>query len=229
MQLFMSDMLERNVKETDIVIHGHSIGGAVGGLALSELRVGSAMIADRTFGNLLDIVAKICGTSGMLDTSIIGAIAIGYSFTALGLGYRLGISDRPIPYLSPLAWMLTAIAGHRVLSTLAPNEFWPLSPEIVPTFRYPNLVVNMLRYSICGLVGCFPFAMAATVNALSFRSMHGLIELFFSGISIGFLLGFHGYFKSFGCKAVKILGWVRYSNIKQQEDRNLFVDLCLTL
>lgn len=188
---------ERQVSQRDILLHGHSIGGAVGILGLQSLEEHSPIIADRTFGSLLDLVVTICRSKGMIDTSVIGYATFCYIFATLGMVYRWGFEGAclatPVPYVSELCWVSSVLIGITAWRNFIPDKTWPLRAPTHWSPQRARRVAILIRGLVIVLSSCAPISMGLFLKSIGLPCTSGIIEFMFLGANIGFFVGYFGY------------------------------------
>ena len=188
---------ERHVKHTDILIHGHSIGGAVGVLALSRLEEHSPIVADRTFSSLLDIVVTICRSKGMIDTSVIGYATFCYMFFTIGIVYRMGVDgacpSTPVPYVSPVCWVTSVMLCFLVWRSFIPDKTWPIRSPSRWSPQRTRYMAIFLRAVFSTVSSCMPITIGYLLSSMGMVCTSGIVEFMFLGANIGFFVGYFGY------------------------------------
>lgn len=187
---------ERHVGISDILLHGHSIGGSAAILALAELEDHAPIVADRAFNNLVDVVASICRSKGMIDTSLIGSIVTSYIFTTSAIVYRFGFENAcihaPVDFVSESCLLSSLFVIMLVFHYFIADPYWPVRPAADWSEQRKSVIVFATRFILSTLAASIPLATAYSLNALSLTCSSGILEILCLGASLGFLLGFRG-------------------------------------
>jgi len=212
------------VRPQNLILHGHSIGGAAAIMAYKSLfnssvvtdeiaknspvnweedKVGPFVLADRTFFDLLDVVEEKLGQGGVEMKVIGGLLGLNVAvFLILVICYGFGVTLVPFMGLASFSAFVMAKVFFGVLNdTVEPD--WPLKPMITKAQQSGKQYVRFLKFSTF-VIKFTLLAAPLLLGSYLFGPAWAYILLF---MRAGLFLGEGGYLDKFALHILRFMEW----------------------